>query len=183
LSMRGEDGRSRGFQNSPDVLAEALVLLSRATITRLVLAPCRGHRRLHMTTAISLPVGRAVGLDYRNRREAFQDGYAMVGKLLCVWAFRDANLYAKESGYVQKLYVDYGTRVKAGQVMEVMAVLEIPELETRIEQDEDAIQNAIHQVAQAQKELDREEAQRNVTRLQFTRCGSFACAPECRRAD
>jgi multidrug resistance efflux pump len=86
----------------------------------------------------------------------------------------------KESGYVQKLYVDYGTRVKAGQVM---AVLEIPELETQIEQDEDAIQNAIHQVAQAQKELDREEAQRNVTRLQFTRCGSFACAPECRRAD
>ena len=39
--------------------------------------------------------------------------------------FQEIDVYAKESGYVKQLNVDYGTRVKAGQVM---AVLEIPEL-------------------------------------------------------
>ena len=39
--------------------------------------------------------------------------------------FQEIDVYAKESGYVQKLDVDYGTHVKTGQVM---ATLEIPEL-------------------------------------------------------
>ena len=39
--------------------------------------------------------------------------------------FQEIDVYAKESGYVQKLYVDYGSRVKEGQLM---ATLEIPEL-------------------------------------------------------
>jgi RND family efflux transporter MFP subunit len=85
--------------------------------------------------------------------------------------FQQIDVYAKESGYVTKLNVDYGARVKAGQVM---AVLEIPELQAQIEQDEEAIQNAIHQMAQAQKELDRVEAQRDVTHLQFTRLDEVA---------
>src|SRR5271155_17552 len=38
--------------------------------------------------------------------------------------FEEIDVYAKESGYVQKLNVDYGTHVKAGQEM---ATLEIPE--------------------------------------------------------
>jgi len=36
---------------------------------------------------------------------------------------------AKESGYVKKLMVDYGSRVKPGQVM---AILETPELEAQL---------------------------------------------------
>jgi len=39
--------------------------------------------------------------------------------------FQEIDVYAKESGYVKKLLVDYGSHVKAGQVM---AILEIPEL-------------------------------------------------------
>src|SRR5215469_6410199 len=31
--------------------------------------------------------------------------------------FQEIDVYAKESGYVQKLNVDYGTHVKQGQVM------------------------------------------------------------------
>ena len=31
--------------------------------------------------------------------------------------FQEIDVYAKESGYVKKLMVDYGTRVKAGEVM------------------------------------------------------------------
>ena len=54
--------------------------------------------------------------------------------------FQEIDVYAKESGYVKKLDVDYGTHVKAGQVM---AILEIPELEAQLQEDEAEIKNAI----------------------------------------
>ncbi len=60
--------------------------------------------------------------------------------------FQEIDVYAKESGYVKKLNVDYGTRVKAGQVM---AVLEIPELESQLQQDDAAIKNASDQMTHA----------------------------------
>ena len=53
--------------------------------------------------------------------------------------FQEIDVYAKESGYVKKLLVDYGTRVKAGQVM---AILEIPELEAQLQEDQAEIKNA-----------------------------------------
>src|SRR5579862_2114773 len=46
--------------------------------------------------------------------------------------FQEIDVYAKESGYVRDLLVDYGTRVRKGQLM---AVLEIPELEAQLRQD------------------------------------------------
>src|ERR1700719_2305008 len=45
--------------------------------------------------------------------------------------FQEIDVYAKESGYVKKLLVDYGTHVKVGQVM---AILEIPELEAQLQE-------------------------------------------------
>src|ERR1700740_3581697 len=53
--------------------------------------------------------------------------------------FQEIDVYAKESGYVKKLNVDYGTKVKAG---EVMALLEIPELQAQLEVDQAEIKNA-----------------------------------------
>ena len=41
--------------------------------------------------------------------------------------FQEIDVYAKESGYVKQLNVDYGSRVQANQVL---ATLEIPELQT-----------------------------------------------------
>jgi len=65
-------------------------------------------------------------------------------------------VYAKESGYVKKLMVDYGTHVKAA---EVMAVLEIPELEAQLQEDQAQIKNAANQVTRTQHELERYQAQ------------------------
>ena len=53
--------------------------------------------------------------------------------------FQEIDVYAKESGYVKSLNVDYGSHVKAGQVM---ATLEIPELEAQLQQDQAEIKNA-----------------------------------------
>src|SRR5579864_476475 len=80
--------------------------------------------------------------------------------------FQEIDVYAKESGYVKKLLVDYGTHVKAGQVM---AILEIPELEAQLQQDQAEIKNAGNQVTRAQHELARYQAQYKALHLQYTR--------------
>ncbi len=80
--------------------------------------------------------------------------------------FQEIDVYAKESGYVKKLLVDYGTRVKAGQVM---AILEIPELEAQLQEDQAGIKNAVNQVSRAQHELYRYQAQYKALHLQYTR--------------
>jgi RND family efflux transporter MFP subunit len=85
--------------------------------------------------------------------------------------FQEIDVYAKESGYVKDLMVDYGSRVQKGQLM---AVLEIPELESRVVQDAAAIQRASDQVKHAGHELNRVKAQQNVTHLQYTRLKNVA---------
>ncbi len=89
--------------------------------------------------------------------------------------FQEIDVYAKESGYVQKLMVDYGTHVKAGQVM---AVLEIPELAAQLQEDQAEIKNAANQVTRAQHELERYQAQYKALHLQYTRLnGVFESQP------
>jgi RND family efflux transporter MFP subunit len=80
--------------------------------------------------------------------------------------FQEIDVYAKQSGYVKKLMVDYGTHVKAGQVM---AILEIPELEAQLHEDQAEIKNSFNQVTRAQHELERYQAQYKALHLQYTR--------------
>jgi RND family efflux transporter MFP subunit len=89
--------------------------------------------------------------------------------------FQEIDVYAKESGYVKTLKVDYGTHVKAG---EVMAVLEIPELEAQLQEDQAEIKNANNQVIRAQHEVDRYQAQYKALHLEYTRLnGVFQSQP------
>jgi RND family efflux transporter MFP subunit len=85
--------------------------------------------------------------------------------------FQEIDVYAKESGYVKELNVDYGSRVQKDQVL---ATLEIPELQLQVKEDEAAIKNATAQIPHAQDELNRTEAQHNVLQLQFQRLDSVA---------
>lgn len=80
--------------------------------------------------------------------------------------FQEIDVYAKEAGYVKNLYVDYGSRVKAGQLI---ATLEIPELEAQLHEDEAEIKNSSDVVTRSQHELKRYQAQYNVLHLEFTR--------------
>ena len=75
----------------------------------------------------------------------------------------------------KKSMVDYGTHVKTGQVM---AVLEIPELEAQLQEDQAEIKNAVNQVSRAQHELSRYQAQYNALHLEYTRLnGVFQSQP------
>jgi RND family efflux transporter MFP subunit len=89
--------------------------------------------------------------------------------------FQEIDVYAKESGYVKKLSVDYGTRVRAGQVM---AILEIPELEAQLQEDQAEIKNVNNQVTRAQHELERYQAQYKALHLEYSRLnGVFESQP------
>jgi len=85
--------------------------------------------------------------------------------------FQEIDVYAKESGFVKTLNVDYGSRVQANQVL---ATLEIPELQLQVKEDEAAVKNAAAQIPHAQDELNRMEAQQKVLQLQFDRLNSVA---------
>ena len=80
--------------------------------------------------------------------------------------FQEIDVYAKESGFVKTLNVDYGSRVSAGQLL---ATLEIPELQAQLQEDQSAIKNATNQVSRAQHELQRYQAQYKVLHLEYTR--------------
>jgi RND family efflux transporter MFP subunit len=85
--------------------------------------------------------------------------------------FQQIDVYAKESGFVKNLNVDYGSHVEANQVL---ATLEIPELQLQVKEDDAAVKNAAAQIPHAQDELNRMEAQQKVLQLQFDRLNSVA---------
>jgi RND family efflux transporter MFP subunit len=80
--------------------------------------------------------------------------------------FQEIDVYAKEAGYVKTLSVDYGSHVNAGQVM---AILEVPELEAQLQQDKAAIKARNDEVARAVNEVARAKAQNDVSHLQYSR--------------
>ena len=85
--------------------------------------------------------------------------------------FQQIDVFAKESGFVKELNVDYGTHVTAGQVM---AVLEIPELKMQLDEDQADIKDATDQVDRASNEVNKIQAQHNVTHLEYTRLDQVA---------
>jgi RND family efflux transporter MFP subunit len=85
--------------------------------------------------------------------------------------FQEIDVFAKESGFVKELNVDYGSHVQKDQVL---ATLEIPELQLQVKEDDAAVKNAAAQIPHAQDELSRVEAQHNVLQLQFQRLDTVA---------
>ena len=80
--------------------------------------------------------------------------------------FQEIDVYAKVSGYIQKLYVDWGTHVKQGQLL---AVLEIPELQQQLQQDEASVRRSDQELSRAREELNRAQSAYNVAHLTYTR--------------
>jgi RND family efflux transporter MFP subunit len=80
--------------------------------------------------------------------------------------FQEIDVYAKVAGYVKTLSVDYGAHVRKDQVM---AVLEVPELQAQLDEDNAAIKAQQDQVTRAKSDVDRAKAQHNVAHLQYQR--------------
>jgi RND family efflux transporter MFP subunit len=80
--------------------------------------------------------------------------------------FQEIDVFAKVSGYVQKLYIDYGTHVKQGQLL---AVLEIPELQQQLIQDQASVHQAEQDVSRAREEQSRAQSAYDVAHITYTR--------------
>ena len=85
--------------------------------------------------------------------------------------FQEIDVYAKEAGYVNQIFVDYGSHVHAGQLL---ATLEIPELEASLQVDEASIRAQTDEVMRADREVNRAKAQYNALHLQYSRLASVA---------
>jgi RND family efflux transporter MFP subunit len=85
--------------------------------------------------------------------------------------FQEIDVYAKEPGYVKTLNVDYGSHVRKGQVM---AILEVPELEAQLQEDQATIKARTDEVTRAQHQLSRDKAQHNVLHIEYKRLAGVA---------
>jgi RND family efflux transporter MFP subunit len=80
--------------------------------------------------------------------------------------YQEIDVYAKVSGYIQKLNVDWGSHVTQGQVM---AVLEIPELEQQLQQDEASVKRSEHDLDRAKQDLTSAQAAYSVAHITYDR--------------
>jgi RND family efflux transporter MFP subunit len=80
--------------------------------------------------------------------------------------FQEIDVYAKVAGYIQQLNVDWGTHVKQGQVL---AVLEIPELQQQVQQDEAAVRRSEQDLARSREDLARAQSSYSVAHVTYQR--------------
>jgi RND family efflux transporter MFP subunit len=80
--------------------------------------------------------------------------------------YQEIEVYAKVSGYIQKLYVDWGTHVKEGQPL---ADLEIPELQQQLQEDQATIHRNESELDRAHEELNRANSAYKVAHLTYSR--------------
>jgi RND family efflux transporter MFP subunit len=84
--------------------------------------------------------------------------------------FQEVEVHAKVAGYLKSIFVDVGDRVSAGQLL---AVLEIPELQDEMRQDEAAVKRADQEIRRAQAERVRAESAHEVAHLAAGRLSSI----------
>lgn len=151
--------KSNGFRTICLIAAVALGLNSCASSEKANAAENQPATTDAVTVGVTKPV-----------RKPLQTSLSLSAELV---PFQEIDVYAKESGYVRQLLVDYGTRVKKDQVM---AVLEIPELEIQVKQDDADIKHAQDEVTRAENDLKRARAQETALHLQYERLNSASKA-------
>jgi len=83
--------------------------------------------------------------------------------------FQEIDVHAKVAGYVKAINVDVGDRVQAGQLL---AALEVPELQDELQQDEASVKRSAEEVNRAQADLERSQSAHEVAHLGSTRLAS-----------
>jgi len=83
--------------------------------------------------------------------------------------FQEIDVHAKVAGYVQWIGVDVGDRVKDGQLL---AILEIPQLEDQVQEDDPAVKHAEEEMNRAQADLERTQSAHEVAHLAASRLSS-----------
>jgi RND family efflux transporter MFP subunit len=114
--------------------------LAAALLGAVVLTSCASGDKAHADTPADIPNAAVVKVTRRSIANTLEIASEFQ-------PFQEIDVYAKVSGYIQKLYVDWGTHVRKGQLL---AVLEIPELEQEIQHDEATVEHAREDLNRAQ---------------------------------
>jgi RND family efflux transporter MFP subunit len=85
--------------------------------------------------------------------------------------FQEVDVMAKVAGYVKSIKVDLGDRVREGQLL---AVLEIPEMQDDLSRAEATIERASAELSAARDELARSESAHQIAHLSYTRIEDVA---------
>jgi len=80
--------------------------------------------------------------------------------------YQEVDLHAKVAGYVKKIYVDVGDRVKQGQLL---AVLEVPEQQADLDQATAAVSSAEEEIKRTESLLGESQAAYQVAHLTYNR--------------
>ena len=80
--------------------------------------------------------------------------------------YQEIDVYAKVSGYIQKLYVDWGTHVKEGQPWPIW---KSRKLEQQLQADQAAVHRSESDLERASEELNRANSSYKVAHLTYTR--------------
>jgi RND family efflux transporter MFP subunit len=87
--------------------------------------------------------------------------------------FQEVDVHAKVAGYIRKIYVDVGDRVKAGQTL---AVLEVPELNAQLQGADAAVRRAKDAIRRAKGDMDRTQSLHAASHLDYTRLKEASAA-------
>src|SRR6185312_11111151 len=85
-------------------------------------------------------------------RGPMSNSFSVAGEFL---PDQEVELHAKVAGYIKKINVDIGDRVRAGQVL---AVLEVPELNAQVDGANADVQHSREEILRSQSELARAKA-------------------------
>jgi RND family efflux transporter MFP subunit len=80
--------------------------------------------------------------------------------------YQEIDVHAKVAGYVKRIYVDVGDRVKGGQLI---AILEIPELQDEVQTAEASVSKSQEEIRRAQADLERAQSAHEVAHLAYSR--------------
>jgi RND family efflux transporter MFP subunit len=85
--------------------------------------------------------------------------------------FQEVEVMSKVAGYIKKINVDIGDRVHTGQVL---AVLEVPEMNDDLARGAAAVQRSDAEVKRAQGDLERAQASHEIAHLAYQRLQGVA---------
>lgn len=130
------------------------------TFSSLLLGGCRenGQEKMSIPTASVAPVMRGDLSSTLTVAGEFQP-------------YQEVDLHAKVSGYIRRINVDIGDRIKKG---EVLAVLEVPELNAQVAASKAQIQHSESEIARAKSEVTYAQADYVAVHAAYSRLAEAA---------
>ena len=136
-----------------------IALLISSALLALLLPGCGNSRKAEAEDAAHAPTAPVVKVARRDLSNTLEIASEFQ-------PLQEIEVYAKVSGYIKKLYVDWGTHVKQGQLL---AELEIPELQQQLQQDEASARRSDQDLSRAREELNRAQSTYTVAHLTYSR--------------